>query len=100
MSNVLATRFRILCVGVDIRLLTTRQALLVSQGYDCLIATPADIGEKLSPGRFNLVILSMMISEEDKGHIRTKAPAGTRVVTLTSLVIPKELLRIVAEALS
>jgi DNA-binding response OmpR family regulator len=99
MSNVQATRFRILCVGIDERLLATRQALLVLQGYDCLTASPADIEEKLSPGRFDLVILSVMLSEEDKGQIRTKTPAGTMVVSLTSLVMPEELLRIVDEAL-
>jgi DNA-binding response OmpR family regulator len=82
------------------RLLTTRQALLVSQGYDCLIATPADFEEKLSAGRFDLVILSVMLSEEDKGHIRSKMPAGTKLVTLTTLVMPEQLIRVVTEALT
>jgi hypothetical protein len=41
-------RFRILCAGVDIGLLKTREALLASRGYEALIATLQDVEEKLS----------------------------------------------------
>jgi DNA-binding response OmpR family regulator len=92
-------QYRVLSVGIDVGLLTTRQALLASQGYDSEITTPTDIDEKLRSGTFDLVILSVMLSQEDKRLIQTKLPAGTRVLVLESLVWPEELLRMVAGAL-
>jgi hypothetical protein len=79
--------------------LTTRQALLTSRGYDSLIATPDDFDEKLHSGRFDLVILSVMLSREEKRRIQAELPAGTRSLVLETLVWPDELLRMVAEAL-
>jgi DNA-binding response OmpR family regulator len=92
-------QYRILTVGIDVRLLTTRQALLVSHGYDSLIATPEDFDEKLSAGKFDLVILSVMLSPEEKRCIQAKLPAGTRPLVLETLVWPNDLLRMVSEAL-
>jgi hypothetical protein len=92
-------RYRVLTVGIDMGLLETRQALLTSRGYDSVIATPEDVDEKLSSGRFDLVILSVMLSEEEKRRIEAKLPAGTRPLVLETLVWPEELLRRVAEAL-
>jgi DNA-binding response OmpR family regulator len=92
-------RYRILTVGIDIDLLTTRQAMLASCGYDALLATPADVDEKLRSGKFDLVILSVMLSGDEKRRIQAKLPAGTRSLVLQSLVWPKELLKMVADAL-
>jgi DNA-binding response OmpR family regulator len=92
-------RYRVLTVGTDVDLLETRQALLASRGYDPLIATPEDVDETLHSGRFDLVILSAMLSQEEKCHIQAKLPAGTRPLVLEALVWPDELLRMVAEAL-
>jgi DNA-binding response OmpR family regulator len=92
-------RYRVLTVGTDVDLLTARQALLASRGYDSLIATPEDVDEKLHSGRFDLVILSVMLSQEEKRHIQTKLPAGTRPLVLETLVWPDDLLRMVDEAL-
>jgi DNA-binding response OmpR family regulator len=92
-------RHRVLTVGIDVVLLTTRQALLASRGYDSLIATPRDVDEKLQSGRFDLVILSVMLSQEEKRQILTKLPAGTRSLVLDTLVWPDKLLSMVAEAL-
>jgi DNA-binding response OmpR family regulator len=92
-------RYRVLTVGIDVDLLTVRQALLASRGYDSLIATPEDVDEKLHSGRFDLVILSVMLSQEEKRHIQAKLPTGTRPLVLETLVWPDELLRMIAEAL-
>jgi DNA-binding response OmpR family regulator len=92
-------QYRVLTVGIDVDLLSTRQALLTSRGYDSLIATPNDVDEKLDSGRFDLVILSVMLSQEEKHLIQEKLPAGTRPLVLETLVWAKELLRMVAEAL-
>jgi hypothetical protein len=79
--------------------LKTRQALLASRGYESLTTTPEDVDEKLRSGTFHLVILSAMLSEEEKHRIQAKLPAGTRPLVLETLVLPEELLRVVAEAL-
>jgi DNA-binding response OmpR family regulator len=92
-------QYRVLTVGIDVDLLSTRQALLTSRGYDSLIATPKDVDEKLHSGRFDLVILSVMLSQEEKRQIQAKLPAGTRQLVLKTLVWPEELLSMVAEAL-
>jgi DNA-binding response OmpR family regulator len=92
-------RYRVLTVGTDISLLTTRQALLLSHGYDSVIATPEDLDEKLQSAQFDLVILSAMLSREDRSHILVELPPGTRPLILDTLVWPNELLRMVAEAL-
>ena len=91
---------RILTVGIDVDLLTTRQAVLASRGYESLIATPRDVDEKLQSGRFDLVVLSVMLSPNEKRHILAILPAGTRPLLLQKLVQPEELLRLVAEALA
>ena len=80
-------------------LLATRQALLKSRGYDSLIATLLDFDEKLRSGKFDLVIFSVTLSQDEKRHLQAKLPDGTRPLELEALVWPEELLRIVAEAL-
>jgi DNA-binding response OmpR family regulator len=92
-------QYRVLSVGIDPGLLKTRQALLASRGYDSVIATPEEVDQKLHSGTFDLVILSAMLSEEDKRQIQAKLPAGARRLMLERLVLPDELLRMVAEAL-
>jgi hypothetical protein len=61
-----------------VALLATRQALLASGGYESLIATPEDFDEKLHSDKFDLVILSAMLSQEEKRHIQAKLSVGTR----------------------
>jgi hypothetical protein len=73
--------------------------VLTSHGYESLIATPRDVDEKLQSGRFDLVIISVTLSQEEKSRIQAKLPAGTRALVLEALVWPDELLRRVAEAL-
>jgi hypothetical protein len=94
------TRYRVLAVGTDVGLLKTRRALLVSGGYDSVIATPEDCDEKLQSGGFDLIILSMLLSENEQRDIQAKLPIGTRTLVLKTLVRPDEFLRMVAEALA
>ncbi len=76
-----------------------RQVLLKSWDYDSLIATPEDVDEKLESDRFDLVILSQTLSQEEKRRIQAKLPAGTRSLVLETFVWPEDLRRAVAEAL-
>jgi hypothetical protein len=92
-------RYRVLSVGTDVDLLTTRQALLASRGYDSLIAMPKDVDEKLHAISFDLVILSATLGQEEKRQIQAKLPSGTRPLVLETLVWPDELLRMVAKVL-
>lgn len=92
-------RYRVLIVGRDVDLLMIRQVLLRSWGYDSMIATPQDVDEKLQSGRFDLVILSLMLGQEEKRQIQAKLPASTRPLLLKTVVWPDELRRTVAEAL-
>jgi hypothetical protein len=92
-------RYRVLNVGIDVDLLMIRQVLLTSWGYDSLIATPEDVDEKLQSGTFDLVILSGVLSKEQKRQIQDKLPAGTRALVLKTFVWPDELRRTVAKAL-
>jgi hypothetical protein len=85
--------------GSPADLLATRQALLVSRGYDSVIAMPEDLDETLRSARFDLVILSAMLSQEERGDILAKLPAGTRPLVLETLVWLRDLLRMIAEAL-
>jgi molybdenum cofactor biosynthesis enzyme MoaA len=93
-------RYRILSVGTDLGLLQTRQAVLDACGYDSVIATLEDLDEKLRFGRFDLAILSGMLSEQQKRDIQAKLPAGTRPLALDTLVFRDQLLRLVAQALA
>jgi DNA-binding response OmpR family regulator len=92
-------RYRVLSVGADLSHLATRKALLDSRGYDSVSATIYDFDEKLHSGKFDLVILSAMLSQEEKRDIQAKLPAGTRPLVLETLVWPEELLHLVAGAL-
>ncbi len=93
-------RYRILSVGTDLGLLNTRRAVLDLCGYDSATATPEDCEEMLRFGTFDLVILSVMLSEQQKREITAKLPARTRALVLETMVRPDELLSMVAEALA
>jgi hypothetical protein len=57
------------------------------------------LDDKLLSGAFDLVILSAMLSQEEKRHIEARIPAATRPLVLETLVWPKELLSLVSKAL-
>jgi DNA-binding response OmpR family regulator len=92
-------RYRVLIVGRDVDLLMIRQVLLTSWGYDPRLPRSRTVDEKLRSGRFDLLILSLMLGQEVKRQIQDKLPAGTHPLLLTTVVWPEELRRTVAEAL-
>ena len=95
-----SVRYRILSVGKDLVLLNTRQAVLASAGYDSVAATPENFDEKVSSKRFDLVIFSAMLSEQDKRLMQAKLPVGTRSLLLNRLMYPSELLQVAVNALA
>ncbi len=68
----------ILCVGKDIDLLTSRCRVLAFEGYFADWATPDDFLKKLSAGRFDLVILSAVLSDDEKRLAHQVIPANLR----------------------
>jgi DNA-binding response OmpR family regulator len=89
---------RILSVGVDPRLLKTRQMLLASRGYDVSTATPSNVDDKLSGRTFDLVILSVMLGEQEQNRIIDRLPPETKSLPLRHFVRPEELFDMVAMA--
>jgi hypothetical protein len=73
--------------------------LLVSGGYDAVITTPEEFDGAFNSGGFDLIILSMLLSEKEKRDIEAKLPIGTRRLVLKTLVRPDELLRMITETL-
>ncbi len=81
-------------------LLETRRLLLISRGYDAETAGPGAAHQKLVAGGFDLLVLSAMVGEEDRTHILTVVPQGTRTLVLKTLVKPDDLLEMVERALA
>ena len=82
---------KILCVGHDVTLLATRCAVLTSCGYRAAFTSPAHFKARLREIHFDLVVLSLLLSDSEKNRIRTAIPPSTRVMALDCLVLPGEL---------
>lgn len=89
----------ILCVGDDPMLLATRCAVLNQCGYRAAFTSTVDVISRLRDAGFELVVLSQMLSNEERTRLQAAVPSGTKVLELERLVWPEELERLVAEAL-
>jgi hypothetical protein len=94
------TAASILCVGKEPAPLTARCGVLATEGYFADWATPDDFLRKLSVGRFNIVILSAVLSRSEKSRIHEMIPATVKTIDLDRLILPPELLHLVAETLN
>jgi DNA-binding response OmpR family regulator len=83
---------RILCVGKDPGLLRTRVAVLSHAGYDTLDVLFEDADALLGLQRFDLIILSAILTDEEKAHIHDIAGGSTPILALKKLVFASELL--------
>lgn len=90
---------RILCIGKDSGLLRSRCAVLGHGGYDAHYVMYPEAEHLLSREQFDLIILSAILSEEEKDHIRTLIGSAQPVLTLKKLVFASELLRDVEQRL-
>jgi hypothetical protein len=95
-DNAIEMSIRILNVGVDTSLIETRKLLLASWGFEPTSAYPHDVDEKLATGRFDLVILSVMLGTQEKDRILGLLPAETKALSLEKLVMPAELKKLIA----
>ena len=91
---------RILCIGMDLLLLQTRQLLLNSKNYDSAIALPGVVNRELLAGGFDLLIISVSVGRMESNRIVALKAGNTRTLVLDTLVMPDELLGMIEEALA
>jgi hypothetical protein len=90
---------RILCIGNDVDLLTSRCAVLATDGHEAELADPLEATPALHTTRFDLVILCTTLHPQQEQQFRNEVPAGTRILALTGFIRPAELLSAVAQLL-
>jgi hypothetical protein len=91
---------RILSIGIDASALETRCEVLKTAGYEAQCAVSEEAEDVLKTERFNLVILSVFLTEDDKALFAQLAGDEAKVLRLETLVMPNELLQLVRERLS
>lgn len=82
---------RLLCVGNGIDHLQTRCAVLGSAGYNAKSAAMPEAEILLRTEKFDLVIVSAWLSEQEKGQILAMA-GKTPALVLTELTLADDLL--------
>jgi hypothetical protein len=90
---------RILCVGNDLELLSTRCALLSFEGYGTGWSSPARVKQIFQQGDFQLVILCITLEEHQRRWVRASVPAGTKLLSVEQLIMPEDLLCVVRHIL-
>ncbi len=90
---------RILCIGKDPGLLRSRVGVLTHAGYDALDVLFEDADALLGLERFDLIILSAILTDEEKAHIHDIAGDSTPILALKKLVFASELLSDVENSL-
>jgi hypothetical protein len=82
---------KILCLGVDEDLLTTRCAVLVSEGYECVFAIAPEGLADIEKGNYDLVIFSSTLAAQSENLLKL-VPKGKAVVIIRQFIRPEELL--------
>ena len=90
---------RILCIGKDSGLLRSRCAVLSHAGYDAQYVMYPYAEPLLTREPFDLIILSAILSQEEKDQIWTIVGDTPPILTLKKLVFASELLRDVEQRL-
>jgi len=96
---MLSNRARILCIGKDSGLLRSRCAVLTHAGYDAQAAMYSDAESLLRTEEFDLIILSAILSGEEKDHISAFVGSTAPILALKKLVFASELLAEVEQRL-
>jgi hypothetical protein len=86
---------RILCLGRNAELLKSRCAILAYTGYKADAAIIPEGFEQLSAEKYDLVIISARLAEENGDLLPTDLPT----LVLDGIVLPIELMHQVAEKL-
>src|ERR1700677_881874 len=90
---------RILCIGKDSGLLRSRCAVLTHAGYDAQAVMYSDAESLLRTEEFDLIILSAILSGEEKDRISAMVNGGAPILPLKKLIFASELLSEVEQRL-
>jgi DNA-binding response OmpR family regulator len=90
---------RILCIGKDSGILRSRCAILKDAGYQAQAVFVAAADNLLQQESFDLLILSVILSEEEREHIATIVAGATPILQVTKTILAFELLAEVEQLL-
>jgi DNA-binding response OmpR family regulator len=90
---------RILCIGKDSGILRTRVAILESAGYRAKSVMYLGADSLLQREAFDLLILSVILTGEEREHITAIVAGGTPVLQVTKTILASELLADVGQLL-
>ena len=96
---MLSNPARILCIGKDSGLLRSRCAVLAHAGYDAQAVMFADAESLLQTTEFDLIILSAILSSEERDHISAFIGDTIPFLVLKKLTFASELLAEVEQRL-
>jgi DNA-binding response OmpR family regulator len=82
---------RILCIGKDSGLLRSRCAVLTHAGYHAQAVMLAEAESLLRTAEFDLIILSAILSPEERDHISAFIGGTIPIVALKKLTFASEL---------
>jgi hypothetical protein len=82
----------ILCIGKDSGLLRSRCGVLEHAGYDAQAVMFHDAGSLLWSEKFDLIILSAILNDEERAYISQLVGPATPILTLKKLIFASELL--------
>jgi DNA-binding response OmpR family regulator len=83
---------RILCIGKDSGLLRSRCAVLTHAGYHAEAVMFAEAQDLLRTAEFDLIILSAILSGEEREQISSFISGAVPILTLKKLTFASELL--------
>jgi len=83
---------RILCVGNGRKLLSSRCAVLATEGYCAEWVTPVEAKQLLDKSNFELIILCSTLSNQEAKEVCACVPHGAKILALQDLILPSELL--------
>ena len=91
-SSPMPETLKVICVGTPPELLNSRELVLQSAGYKATLVDAKEAHSLLHIGVFDVMILSVTVSEEERTALRQAASERTRIVQLNSFTSPHELL--------
>ena len=86
----------ILCVGTPPDLRHSRQLVLQSAGYETSSMDAAAATNTLLTTTFDVVVISMTVSEHERNLLRQAVPEQTRIIQLSHFMPPQELLTLIS----
>jgi hypothetical protein len=91
---------RIFCIGADESLLRTRCAVLARDGHEAVCSLFADAEGILRSERFDLIVVSAFLSDEEKADVLAIDDGKTPTIMLQGLTMAPELLSLVETRLA